>query len=470
MIGLPGSRMANATRLVAALAMACASPAFATSTTAIVGATLIDVTNSGHTNHDLSDAVVVIRDGRIAAVGPAARLRIPRGAKRIAARGRYLVPGLIDGFGAVRNARFVAAYLSSGVTSVVVPIAPPGGMVDGETAVAGAWPLSVLRAQPIGGYSAIGMLPTSQDWAAFHARTPPLDDAALRAAVTTAAHKGFRMIALGPDVAPDQLRVLVAAAHAHDLPVSAELAQSRYADAVAAGVDLVVRNDKYTLSLADPAAWQAYAADPVGPGGRLASRQLCAGGAAMQDAARAFGAGLGRTGAMPVLVMEATADDVGAANPWSLPAARFMRPSDLDDPVDPVTGGRPYLDAHPDRREAIRACARAKQGLDRAIRAGGATYFAGTSAPSYGIMPGSGLHEEMRLLTVIGLTPREALASATGNYARLFRDRGLIAPGRRADLLLLAADPRRNVAAIDSITLVMVAGQAQADVIALPSE
>jgi imidazolonepropionase-like amidohydrolase len=74
-------------------------------------------------------------------------------------------------------------------------------------------------------------------------------------------------------------------------------------------------------------------------------------------------------------------------------------------------------------------------------------------------MPGSGLHEEMRLLTVIGLTPREALASATGNYARLFRDRGLIAPGRRADLLLLRADPRHDVAAIDHIAITMAGGR-----------
>jgi len=451
--------MAKITRLFAALAITCAGPAFAMPTTAIVGATVVDVTHGGRTAHDLADAVVLIRDGRIVMVGPAARVRIPPGAKRIVARGRYLVPGLIDGFGAVRNVRFVAAYLASGVTSVVVPIAPPGGMVDGETAVAKAGPLSVLKVQPIAGSSATGLLPPPQDWAAFHARTPPLDRAALVAAVDRAARRGFRMIALGPDVAPDQLRILVTAAHARGLPVSAEVARSTYADAVAAGIDLIVRNDKYSLALADAAAWQAYAADPVGPGGRIASRQICSGGSAMQDAATAFSARLGRTGVMPVLMMEATADDVGAANPWSLPAAHFMRLSDLDDPVDPVTGARPYLDAHPDRRAAIQACARAKQGLDRAIHAGGATYYGGSAAPSYGIMPGSGLHEEMRLLTVIGLTPREALASATGNYARLFRDRGLIAPGRRADLLLLRADPRHDVAAIDHIAITMAGGR-----------
>lgn len=455
--------MSNVRWLIAMLAITGAAPAVAVRTTAIVGATLVDVANGGRTAHDVPNAVVVVRDGRIAAVGPATKVRIPRGAKRIVARGRYLVPGLIDGFGAVRNARFASAYLSSGVTSVIVPIAPPGGMVDGEAGVAGGSALSVLKAQPISGTSPIGVLPSQPEWTAFHARTPPLDHAALIAAVDAAARAGFRMIAIGQDVAPDQLRILVAATHARGLAVSAILARSSYADAIAAGVDLIVRNDKYTLSLADAAAWQAYAADPVGPGGRIAAHQICTGGAAMQNAARAFGVGLGDTGVMPVLMMEATADDIGAANPWSLPAARFMRPSDLDDPVDPITGAHPYLDAHPDRRAAIQACARAKQALDRAIHAGGATYFAGTSAPSYGVMPGSGLHEEMRLLTMIGLTPREALASATGNYARLFHDRGLIASGRRADLLLLAADPRRNVTAIDRIAMVMVAGKAQAD-------
>ncbi|MBW8744122.1 MAG: hypothetical protein JF628_07215 [Sphingomonas sp.] len=445
--------------LLPVLAMLAAVSAAARPVTAIVGATLVDVSRGGRGTADIADAVVLVRDGRIVAVGPAGRVRVPRGARIVRAEGQYLVPGLIDGFGAVRNARFAAAYLDQGVTSVIVPIAPPGGMVDGETHVADAGRLSVLTARPIGGFSPIGALPKPQDWAAFHARNAPLDRAALEAAVADAAHAGYRLIAIGPDVAPDQLAILVSAAHAHGLAVSAELAWSRYADGIAAGVDLFARNDKYLLSLADADAWKAYRDDPVGPGGRTAAHELCGGGPDLDAAARAFGASLGHTALMPVLVMEATADDVGAANPWSLPAARFMRPSDLDDPVDPVTGARPYLDAHPDRRAAIQACALRKRALDRAVHSGGATYLAGSSAPSYGIMPGSGLHEEIRLLATIGLTPREALASATGNYAPSFRDRGLIAPGRRADLLLLRNDPRRDVTAIDHITMVIVAGE-----------
>jgi hypothetical protein len=159
--------------------------------------------------------------------------------------------------------------------------------------------------------------------------------------------------------------------------------------------------------------------------------------------------------------MEATADDVGGPNPWSMRAAAFVLASDLDDPVDPETGARPYLDSHPDRRAQIQTCARRKQEIDRRLHALGAIYLAGTATPSYGVMPGGGLHGELRLLQGIGLTPREALAAATSNIADAFRlaDRGRLESGRRADLVILTADPRIDIAAVDAISEVMINGK-----------
>jgi imidazolonepropionase-like amidohydrolase len=60
--------------------------------TAIVGATVID----GNGGAPIADAVVLIDGARIAAVGPRAAIRIPDGARRIDAGGRWMVPGLID--------------------------------------------------------------------------------------------------------------------------------------------------------------------------------------------------------------------------------------------------------------------------------------------------------------------------------------------------------------------------------------
>ena len=64
----------------------------ADSTLAIVGATLID----GNGGPPIADAVVLVRAGRIVAVGPRAQVAIPQGARIIEATGRYLLPGFID--------------------------------------------------------------------------------------------------------------------------------------------------------------------------------------------------------------------------------------------------------------------------------------------------------------------------------------------------------------------------------------
>src|ERR1700761_5463848 len=59
---------------------------------AIVHATVIDATG----RPPMPDAVLVMSGGRIAAVGPATSVAVPRNAKIIDARGKYLIPGLMD--------------------------------------------------------------------------------------------------------------------------------------------------------------------------------------------------------------------------------------------------------------------------------------------------------------------------------------------------------------------------------------
>lgn len=80
-------------RPAAALVGLClaAAPA-AGQTLAVTGGTIIDATGRA----PIADGVVLIRDGRIAAVGPAREVSVPAGAARIDARGRYVIPGLMD--------------------------------------------------------------------------------------------------------------------------------------------------------------------------------------------------------------------------------------------------------------------------------------------------------------------------------------------------------------------------------------
>lgn len=69
--------------------------------------------------------------------------------------------------------------------------------------------------------------------------------------------------------------------------------------------------------------------------------------------------------------------------------------------------------------------------------------LAGSDEPKPGVVPGASLHLELAALVAAGLTPSAALVAATSAVARAFRltDRGRIAPGQRADLLLVDGDP-----------------------------
>jgi imidazolonepropionase-like amidohydrolase len=75
-------------------------------------------------------------------------------------------------------------------------------------------------------------------------------------------------------------------------------------------------------------------------------------------------------------------------------------------------------------------------------------------------MPGISMHTELELLVRLGLTPREALAAATSNYSERFgwHELGLVEAGRRADLLLLAADPTVDISNTRKIQYVVLDG------------
>ena len=77
-------------------------------------------------------------------------------------------------------------------------------------------------------------------------------------------------------------------------------------------------------------------------------------------------------------------------------------------------------------------------------------------------MPGWSLHDELRLLVGAGLTPYRALRTATLNPSRSIkqlRDGGSVAPGTRADLVLLDRNPLEDVANARAIAGVVVAGR-----------
>ena len=98
----------------------------------------------------------------------------------------------------------------------------------------------------------------------------------------------------------------------------------------------------------------------------------------------------------------------------------------------------------------------------RVLRAAGVVILAGTDAPNPGTAQGASLHGELELLVEAGLTPAEALRAATSAPAGVFglKDRGRLAPGLRADLVLVDGDPSQDIRATRAIVGIWKAGLA----------
>jgi imidazolonepropionase-like amidohydrolase len=83
----------------------------------------------------------------------------------------------------------------------------------------------------------------------------------------------------------------------------------------------------------------------------------------------------------------------------------------------------------------------------RMLLEAGVPVLAGSDSGNPGVAVGATFHYELQMLVAAGLTPVQALAAATSVPARIFQlaDRGRIAPGLRADLLLVRGDPTVDV-------------------------
>ncbi len=102
----------------------------------------------------------------------------------------------------------------------------------------------------------------------------------------------------------------------------------------------------------------------------------------------------------------------------------------------------------------------------KALSDAGAPLMAGTDSPLALAVPGFELHREIELLAQTGLTPYQALRSATATSQEFLQNvlhdgahRGVIAAGFDADLVLIGGDPLADPANTRHISGVMVRGK-----------
>ncbi|MFL6245267.1 MAG: amidohydrolase family protein [Thermoanaerobaculia bacterium] len=98
----------------------------------------------------------------------------------------------------------------------------------------------------------------------------------------------------------------------------------------------------------------------------------------------------------------------------------------------------------------------------RALHEGGVKILMGTDAPQQFTVPGFSLHRELLFMREAGMSNYEILKSGTVNAGQYFAKQdsfGTIEPGKRADLLLLNANPLEDITNVDKIEGVMVLGR-----------
>ena len=370
---------------------------------------------------DLGIATVVVRDGYIQAVS--ADAAVPDGMAVVDGTGRTLLPGLIDAhvhaWGEAQRdmARFgVTAGFDMHGTADRLAALRDRRASRAATGRADLWAAGYAVTARGGHGTQYGFpVPTvdaGTDIDAFVAdRVEEGADYIKLIVEDLSAYAQPRRL---PTLSPPQVAAVVDAAHARQRMAVAHVA--RHGDArmvVDAGADGLVH--VFTDAVADDALVTAMRTRDVFLVPTLSV------------VASMAGTGGGR----------ALADDAHIG-PWLTPEQSGTLARDFM-----ATGGDP---------------ARLQRALDsvRRLHAAGVDILAGSDAPNPGTAHGASLHHELALLVRAGLTPARALAAATSVPARRFGldGRGRIAPGHRADLVLVAGNPLADIAATRSIDTV----------------
>ncbi|HYI13117.1 MAG TPA: amidohydrolase family protein [Thermoanaerobaculia bacterium] len=410
---------------------------------ALTGATIVDVSASGTKTADIRDAVVVIRGNEIIAAGPRRKTKIPADARIIRADGAYIVPGLNDVFAGLNSQAQANAYLYMGVTSIV------GSDEPGPRGRRGAL---MMNAAPSPRVRRLGFIHGLKEGAGgeWTERTT----AEVGAQIDEVVAEGAKVLLLHYRLTPAHVRLAVARARELGLATIGELGRTTYTEGIELGIDAFVHTRRYSLELASPELRAAVAKEPFGPARTTYYEYLAAidpdAPVVKAWAARIAGS---RVALIPTLAMS-WLDLPQHDNPWKEEIAAILDPAGIHLPADRETGAWKQDPGIPAGSSAN--LFRVEERFARA----GARYLAGSGSSAFGTLPGISLHRELSILTGFGLTPRQALAAATSNVGEVFHwpRVGQVRKGFDADLLVLDADPTRDIANLKKIRMVIKDG------------
>jgi imidazolonepropionase-like amidohydrolase len=401
----------------------------------------------------IRDATVLVRHGRIAEVGATRNVRVPSGVRRIDGRGKYLVPGLAD---------MHAHLYSDGDVPDSVAKYELGVMVaNGVTAtrlMIGTREHFTLRREVEAGrivgpqlWLASPQFTGQEDVNSRVVTTP--EDA--RAAVKEMADLGYDFVKLTLFITPPVYHAIVSEAKRQRIRVVGHVdPEVGVARALAAGQQIEHLDNYLESVLADSAPMRTSVSDR----------------------------GLFRLKNWESLdyVDDAKVDRIARAGSYTCPTLTVFKKAFALGQSEEEIKARPDWGIMPPEMRALYLGAREKywknpasetrrmrwvQVRDRLVKAiadSGGKIMAGSDTPEWFFGYGWTLHRELESLVAAGLTPYQALAAATRNPAEFLRaskEWGTIEAGKRADLVLLEANPLEDIRNTSRIEAVVIGGR-----------
>jgi imidazolonepropionase-like amidohydrolase len=393
---------------------------------AFTGARVIDGTSGA----PIANATIIVRDGRIVSIGPAGRVMIPAGARRVDLAGKTIIPGLVNAHGHVGDtsgleanhysaenvARDLKLYAAYGVTTVVSlgGDQPPSFAARDAQRTASLNRARLFVAGPV-------LAPKTPE----EARTQVDQVAASKADIVKI--RVDDNLGTTPKMTPEVYRAVIDQAHKDGMRAAVHLYYLSDAKALLdAGADFIAH------SVRDTDVDEGFIA-------ALKKRDVCYCPTLMRE--------------VSTYVYEST-------------------PAFFDDPFFLKHADRQELDTlkQPARQAAMQKSAAAqayKKQLAVANRNlkklsdAGVTIAMGTDTGPPARFQGYFEQLELEMMVKAGLTPRQVLASATRDAARcmkLDRELGTLEAGKWADFVVLDADPLNDIKATRSINDVYIAG------------
>jgi imidazolonepropionase-like amidohydrolase len=405
------------------------SPPVVSGSFAIVGATLVD----GTEHAPVADSVVIIREGRIVAAGKRDTLSIPRGMKTIDATGKTLLPGLWEMHTHFSGVEFGPAMLAAGITTA----RDCGGDFEFLTTLRDA----IDKHNRLGPRLLLAGLVDASGPDAFGAVSADTPEEA-RKVVAMYKSAGFQQLKLYTLLKPDVILVLSQEAHQAGMTVTGHVPSAVNAiQGVEAGMDQINHLGFVTPVLRAPdkdkdkSDRNDTALDLNSEQARKAI-QFFQQHHTVIDPTASWGEMAGRSKDMDIPSFEPGI----AKAPYTL-ATKFMS---LGAPAS----------------ESVRVHRQMEQteAVIGALHKAGIPIVAGSDT---GLL-GYGLYRELELYVKAGMTPLEAIQTATIVPARVMNlasESGSIEPGKRADLILVDGNPLENISDIRKVIKVVAHGR-----------